>query len=90
MAQKALMITVTNVPNTNPMAWQIRLGNVSLSSIKQLKEHIITLPPDTRIEIQNECRSLPGRPLLGSHEEMRDFEAWCKNQKINFKIRPSG
>lgn len=85
-----LEITVRNIPNTTPMAWEIRLGNTVFPSVAAMKDHILTLPKGTRLAIQNECCKIPGRPLLGERSELKDFESWCKNNSIDFKIRPSG
>lgn len=87
MAAKALEITVRNMPKNT---WELRLGNTAFASVAAMKEHILTLPKGTRLEIQNECCVMPGQPLFGDPSELNELEAWCKTNNISLTIHPSG
>lgn len=65
-------------------------GVVAYRTLDGLKKYLSALPKNSMLTWAPGCCRVGNEPMLGSPEEIRSFEAFCKSIGIKFTLVPAG
>ena len=88
--QKYIMSLVTIFEEGQPEHIIVVGGNTGFRTVESFKKFVAALPEGIILEWAPGCGRVGGEPILSSEKEMKEFENFCKEHKIIFKLIASG